>query len=219
MADLYPIFLDLIGKPCLVVGGGSVAQRKVTGLLEAGAAVTVIAPEITSSLSSLAKSGEIRVLARPFKSGDEKDQWLVFCATDQEEVNRSVHAACEAAGVPVNVADRPGLCRFQVPGRFKEGKLQVAVSTQGGSPALSRKLRKDFSESLHPWAARLVDWLGELRPRLKARIPDDVKKRGDFLNSLVDGHFDTLKAWANNDDKQAFEALITRMLDEAERDE
>ena len=91
------------------------------------------------------------------------------------------------------MADFPELCRFQVPGRYKEGPLQVAISTRGGSPALSRRLREKFTDLLSPWAPLLVEWLAGLRSELKKHKPDDADWRGTFLNRLVDSHFETLK--------------------------
>ncbi|MHC4944350.1 MAG: precorrin-2 dehydrogenase/sirohydrochlorin ferrochelatase family protein [Planctomycetota bacterium] len=216
MTNLYPLFFNLEGKPCLVVGGGPVALRKIMGLLDAGAEVKVVTVEAIGRIKSLAERKEIELLQRPFKNEDIDGQILVFCATDSEDVNRDVFEAGEAAGVPVNVADQPDLCRFQVPGRFMEGRLQVAVSTQGGSPALSRKLRQLFGETLSPWAARLVEWMAEFRPILKKRMPDDVKARGEFLTHLVDADFEHLKAWAQQADKASFDAHVNRALEAQE---
>lgn len=214
MTDLYPIYLSLEDKPCLVVGGGRVALRKVKGLLEAGATITVVSPQSEPELLDFARDGKITLHERAFETGDVDGMWLVFCATDVDEVNRAVFEAGEAARAFTNVADIPHLCRFHVPGRYKEGALQIAVSTRGGSPALSRKLRQGFGETLSPWAPRLVEWMAQLRPLLKERLPDSASARGAFLNRIVDERFDDLKAWAQKDDKTAFDAFIQQALNE-----
>ncbi|MFH2000598.1 MAG: bifunctional precorrin-2 dehydrogenase/sirohydrochlorin ferrochelatase [Planctomycetota bacterium] len=217
MADLYPIYLSLEDKPCLVVGGGRVAYRKVKGLLEAKAKITLVSPQCEPELLSLAAEGAIALHERPFENDDVKGMWLVFCATDVDKVNRAVFEASEAARVPANVADQPHICRFHVPGRYKEGALQIAVSTRGGSPALSRRLRQGFSDTLSPWAPRLVEWMARLRPLLKARLPGSASVRGAFLNRIVDERFDTLKAWAQQNDRASFDAFIQEALDQFEK--
>ena len=117
MVDLYPIFMNLEDKPCLVVGGGQVALRKVEGLLEVGASIMVLSPQALPELQAMAQEGRIRLLERPFHEELVVGHWLVFCATDDEEVNRAVYEACEKSNIPANVVDYPPLCRFQVPGR------------------------------------------------------------------------------------------------------
>ena len=111
------------------------------------------------------------------------------------------------------MADVPDLCRFQVPSRYKEGRLQLALSTSGGSPALARRLRQELEGVLTPWAPRLVEWLAELRPGLKKLVPGDAKARGDFLNRLVDSHFDKLKELTEENDRASFDALVKELLE------
>jgi siroheme synthase-like protein len=212
MSDLYPVFFNLEGAPCLVVGGGWVALRKVKTLLEAGAQITVMAPFVLQELKDLGKEQRIRLLERSFEKKILEGQILVFSATDDEEVNRAVYEACEKARIPVNVADQPGLCRFQVPARFKEGLLQVAVSTKGGSPAFSRSLCQELGGFLSPWAPRLVQWLAELREALKKIEPKDSKWRGDFLNQLMDNHLQAIKNFAKENQPSSFNALVEEML-------
>lgn len=216
MTELYPVYMNLEDKPCLVVGGGKVAARKIDGLRDAGARITVVALEADEGVKALAASGDITLHERAFAPADVDGQWLVFCATNREEVNRSVFQASEEAGVAANVADVPALCRFQVPGRFRKGRLQVAVSTRGGSPALSRRLRAEFDAFLSPWAPRLVEWMARLREELKETMPGDVDGRGALLNGLVDNHFESLKAWADEDDYASFRTLVEQKLNPPE---
>jgi precorrin-2 dehydrogenase / sirohydrochlorin ferrochelatase len=140
----YPVFLDLRGKPVLVAGAGKVALRKVRGLLEAGARVTIVSP------AHLPEFDQLSVVLRPrrFRRSDIRGQTLVFAATDDRRVNHSVAEAAKAAGVPVNVADAPEECAFLVPSRIQRGNLQIAVSTGGESPTLAIEIRKKIEAVL-----------------------------------------------------------------------
>lgn len=140
----YPVFLDLRGKPVLVVGAGKVALRKVRGLLEAGAAVTIVSPHHLPEFESM----PVVLRRRRFRRSDIGEQALVFAATDVRAVNQAVAQAAAAARTPVNVADSPEECGFLVPSRIHKGNLQVAVSTGGRSPKLAVELRKRIEEVL-----------------------------------------------------------------------
>ena len=213
MADLYPVFLNLDDKPCLVVGGGKVAMRKVQGLLDTGARVLVVALELHPELEVLAGQHEnLKLVKSAFQPEAIEGQWLVISATDDEAVNREIFSACEEARVPCNVVDDPPLCRFHVPARYKDGRLQVAISTGGGSPALGSRLRREFSTLLSPWAPRLLEWMEEFRQRLKTLKPGAPDWRGRFLSTLVDSHGKKLKHYAETNDRQAFEALVEKEL-------
>lgn len=214
MAELYPVYLDLEGKPCLVVGGGTVATRKVGGLLRAGARVTVVAPEVTREIEGLAGKGALELCRRAFRPGDVEGRWLVFCATGEPAVNRSVFQACEAARIPANVADDPPHCRFHVPARWAGGKLQIAVSTSGGAPALGARIAREEGKRLASWAPRLVAWIEELRAHLKERIPDDGARRGAFIRSFLEAHGDDLEGFAARDDREGFADLVEAALRE-----
>jgi siroheme synthase-like protein len=134
----YPLFLDLRGRKVLVVGAGKVALRKVRGLLEAGAKVTVVSPERTPEFATL----PVEWKPRRFRTADVAGFSLVFAATDDRAVNRKVGEAGAARGIWANVADAPEECDFLVPSRIRRGDLQVAVSTGGRSPRLAVGLRK-----------------------------------------------------------------------------
>jgi siroheme synthase-like protein len=140
----YPVFLDLREREVLVVGAGKVALRKVRGLLEAGASVTVVSPAILPEFEELA----VKLVRRKFRKTDVKEQALVFAATDQRAVNESVGLAASARGILVNVADAPGECGFLVPARIRQGDVQIAVSTSGRDPRMAVALRKRIEEAL-----------------------------------------------------------------------
>jgi precorrin-2 dehydrogenase/sirohydrochlorin ferrochelatase len=134
----YPIFLDLRGKPVLVVGAGKVALRKTRGLVEAGAQVTVVAPRWESAFESM----PVRLRRRRFRATDVAGAALVFTATDSRDVNRAVARAARRRGIPVNVADACEECDFILPARVRRGNLQIAVSTGGESPRLAAEIRR-----------------------------------------------------------------------------
>lgn len=153
---LYPLFLELAGRRAVVVGGGRVAERKALALLEAGAAVTVVAPEATPPLAEAARGGRLVWHRRAFEPGDLAGAALVFAATDRREVNAAVAAWARAAGVLCNVADDPAACDFFVPALLRRGDLLIAVSTGGASPAVARRIREALAARFgEEWAPYL----------------------------------------------------------------
>jgi siroheme synthase-like protein len=140
----YPIFLDLAGKPVLVVGAGKVALRKTRGLLEAGAAVTVVAPRAEPEFGQLA----VTMRQRAYRLSDIRGAVLVFAATDNRAVNHAVAQAAKRQGIPVNVADARAECSFIVPARITRRNVQIAISTGGESPRVAGALRRKIEENL-----------------------------------------------------------------------
>lgn len=171
----YPAFLNLKDKPCIVIGGGEVAERKIKALLDAEASVTVISPELTPSLKELSKKGRIKHISRPYKRGDLEGAFLVIAATSDMEVNRDVYE--EASDRPVNVVDVPELCTFIVPSVIRKGDLTIAISTSGTSPALARAIREQLEETIPEEIAEVLDLLRSLRPVLKGS-PEILKRIG-----------------------------------------
>src|SRR5260370_39342549 len=138
----------MAGRPCLVVGGGPVAERKVRGLLEVGARLAVVGPGVTPQLDAWAREGRIRLIRRRYESSDLAGQSLAFVATDDGVVNAEVARDARAAGVLINAADDPAHCDFILPAVLRRGELTVAVSTGGASPALSRIVRDELDTYL-----------------------------------------------------------------------
>ncbi len=134
----YPLFLDLNGKPVLIVGAGKVALRKAKGLLEAGARVTVVAPAWDAGFERL----PVRLLRRAFRPSDLRGACLVFTAANVRAVNRAVAREAARRGIWANVADSLEECDFLVPARVRRGRLQIAVSTGGESPRMAAELRR-----------------------------------------------------------------------------
>ena len=162
---LYPINLRVRGHRCLVVGGGKVALNKADGLLEAGAAVDVIALDV---VPELADRPGVTVYRRPYRPGDVEGYRLVVVATGCKEVNAEVYRDGETAGVWVNSADDPDSCSFTLPSRLRRGPLMVTCSTGGRSPALSRWLRQRLESEIGPEYETLLCLLSEARERIQA---------------------------------------------------
>ena len=162
----YPIFAIIEDKPCLVVGGGAVGERKVLDLMAAGARVTVISPTLTPELAALADRGEITYLAEDFREEQVEGMALVMAATDDPKVNAAVSAAAQARAIWVNVADEPAYCTFIVPAQVRRGELTLAISTGGASPAVAQKLRQELEQRFGPEYKPYLTLLKGVRTRL-----------------------------------------------------
>ncbi len=157
--SLFPIFLKLTGRPCIVIGAGHLAESKIESLLAASAAVTVIAPHATGRIATLADSGELTLHLRDYATGDLAGQFLAVAATNAPAVNRAVFAEAESTGVLINAVDDPPFCDFYFPSVVRRGDLQIAISTAGHSPAFAQRLRKEINALL---PLDTGDWLAEL---------------------------------------------------------
>ena len=169
MSAPYPIFLDLTDRPCLVVGGGPVAEGKVRGLLAAGARITVVSPTLTPLLSRLAAEGALAYLARAYEPGDLAGMALALAASGDRAVSAAVLAEGRVRGVWVNAADDPDRCDFFLPALLRRGALAVAVSTGGVSPALTRAVRDALECHFPAELGALVDVVGEVRREVRER--------------------------------------------------
>ncbi len=173
----YPAFLDLKDKRAVVIGGGRVAERKVSSLLKAGAKVTVISPSLTARLTKEKRKKTIIHKAKEFEKGDVRGAFLVIAATDSPETNRK--AALNAPAL-VNVADVPSQCNFIAPSVVKRGPLVIAISTGGSSPALAKTIRKELEKMYGTDFSGYLRFISALRHRALAEIRD-AKKRAEFL--------------------------------------
>jgi precorrin-2 dehydrogenase/sirohydrochlorin ferrochelatase len=168
MPDYFPAFLDLRGRRGLVVGGGSVGERRVRDLLACGAEVTVVSPALTPALAGLAATAVIAHRDRRFRASDARGAALVVAATGDPRVHRAVVAAARRHRALVNVVDRAELCDFIFPSVLRRGELQIAVSTGGRSPALAREIRRRLEPVFGPEYAELVERAGILRAHARA---------------------------------------------------
>ncbi|MEJ2032600.1 MAG: bifunctional precorrin-2 dehydrogenase/sirohydrochlorin ferrochelatase [Deltaproteobacteria bacterium] len=159
----YPVNLKIAGRPCLVIGGGRVAERKVKGLLACAAKVTVISPELTAELASLHRENRIIWRNRPYRSGDLTGAFLAIAATDDEQTQEAVQKEAERENILLNIADVPQRCNFILPSFLSRGDLTIAVSTGGKSPALAKQIREQLEERFGPEYANYLDLLGAVR--------------------------------------------------------
>jgi siroheme synthase-like protein len=185
MSHYYPVLLDLRGRTCVVIGGGTIATGKVEGLLEAGASVTVIAPQLSASLAALAAAGRVRHLARAYQPGDLAEAFLAVGATDDRAANAAVWAEAQARNLLFNAVDDVPHCNFIAPSILRQGDLTVAISTSGKAPALAVRLKEKLAPELGPEYARFLELAGDLREGLAAAVPD-FEARKALWYRLVD---------------------------------
>jgi precorrin-2 dehydrogenase/sirohydrochlorin ferrochelatase len=170
--SLFPMFVKLRDRLCVVVGGGDVAEAKIPGLLEAGAKVRVIAPEVTEAISAWAKDGRLDWAPRKFGPGDLSGAFVVIAATSVLGVNQDVFHEADAQGILCNAVDDPERCHFYYPAVVRRGPLQIAISTAGFSPALAQRLRRELETQFGPEYETWLEWLGAVRSALRADSDD-----------------------------------------------
>jgi len=182
--SLFPIFLKLAGRACLVVGAGHIALSKIESLIHSKADVHVIAPKAHREIQKLESEGALRWTQRKYKAGDASGAFLVIAATDVAEVNHSVYRETFHLGILCNVVDDPPYCDFYFPSVVQRGPLQIAISTEGESPAVAQRLRREVDAAL---PADLGPWLQEMgRLRREVRAEHEAsKERTELLHTLA----------------------------------
>ena len=199
--DFLPIFLDIRGVPCLVVGGGEVAARKTVLLLRAGGCVTVVAPALCAAFDADLAAGRISHRAASFRAEDVAGHALAFAATGDDDVNRAVAAAARARGIPVNVVDQPALCSFIMPSIVERAPVVVAVSSGGASPVLARLLRARLESLIPAGYGRLAALAAAFRGRVKARFQAAERRR--FWERVLQGPIAELVFSGRDDEARA----------------
>jgi len=182
---LFPLFLKLQGRPCLVVGAGTIAEGKIAGLLDTGARVTVVASQATAHVLQWAKSLKIEYLQRAFETTDLDEMFLVVASTSDSKLHRQIFAEAQKRGILCNVVDVPELCDFYYPAVVQRGSLQIAVSTSGESPALAQRLRKELEAQFGPEYEAWLETLAVARAELQANQTLDPEERKRRLHALV----------------------------------
>ncbi len=182
--SLFPMFLKLDGRPCLVVGAGAVAEQKIQGLIEAGAKVQVVAPRATETVRHLADSGALDWQKRTFDVNDLEGKFLVIVATSSTELNHKVFREAQQREILCNVVDDPPHCDFYYPSVVRRGDLQIAISTAGHSPALAQRLRRELELQFGPEYGEWLSQLGDVRQKLFAADIDPEERRR-FLHQLA----------------------------------
>ena len=189
---LYPIFVELKGRPVIVIGGGHVGAEKVRGLLAAEADITLVSPELIDELREHVAAGRIRHIARPYAEADLDGSYeFVMVATDDGVINAEVAAAGKKRGLWVNAADDPKNCDFILPAVVRKGKITLAASTSGTSPALARRLREELDAYLTEDMPALADLLSEVRLEMRAQ---GIKVENDTWQYAIDEQLRVLLA-------------------------
>lgn len=178
----YPINLDLKARRVLVVGGGVIAEGKARQLVEAGATVHIVSPDLTELLSELAEQGKVIWRQGVFAESDlaENDPdavWLVISATDDQAVNEAVAKAAAERGLLCNVVDQTALCNFITPALITRGGIQISVSSGGGSPSVAQRVKREIGELIGEEYGELLEVAAEMRAEAKRLIPDFEQRR------------------------------------------
>jgi siroheme synthase-like protein len=181
----YPVFLQLKDQPCVVIGGGKIAEGKVESLLESQARVTLVSPDLTARLDEHVRTRRVTYIRRAYQPGDLQGAFLVICATDQTETNHQVWQEATANRQLVNVVDDTPHCNFIAPSIARQGDLTIAISTAGKAPALAVRLREKFQQQVGAQHARFLALAGKLRQPLAERIPD-FETRKTLWYQIVD---------------------------------
>jgi precorrin-2 dehydrogenase/sirohydrochlorin ferrochelatase len=204
VTDLFPMFMKLAGKQCLVVGAGKVGAPKIGGLIDTGARIQVVAMEAAGQVHEWAEAGNISLALRPFAESDLNGKFLAVVATDSPSLNKFVYDEAQLRGMLCNVVDVPEYCDFFYPAVVRRGDLQIAVSTAGQSPSLAQKIRQQLERQ---FGEGYVDWvrqLGETR-RLVLASDLDRETKSDLLHSLAS--------------REAFEAALAKLTDFRQEDD
>ncbi len=204
----YPVYLDLNGRLAVVIGGGEVALEKVTGLLEAGARVRVVARELVPELAELAARGEIDHRLHDYREGELEGAFLAFSERLGPEVYQRIWREAEERGVPLNVQDETEYCSFIAAALVRRGDLTLAISTAGKAPALAVRLRQQLETHLGTHYGRFLDYAGRLRAPLAERVPEFSRRR-DLWYRLVDS--DVLELLRRGEESRAQQRMVEIM--------
>lgn len=173
----FPFFMEIGGSPALIVGGGKVALRKIEKLLPYGPRLTVAAPEIAAEIAALPG---LVLLRRPFREEDLEGMVFAVAATGDRVLNRRVADLCREKRIPVNVVDDPEACTFLFPALVKQGRLSVGISSAGSSPSAAIWLKEQITALLPERLEEILDYLGSIRPAVKAALPEEADRAGAF---------------------------------------
>lgn len=210
----YPAMLRLKGKRAIVVGGGRVAERKIKSLLESEAAVTVISPEVTAQIDAWSRSGSVIWIEREFQSKDDvQSAFLIIAATNDREVNnRVLHGASPMQ--LINIVDNPEGSNFIVPSSFKQGRLTIAISTSGASPALAGKMRRQLARQYDESYGAYLDFLADCRKIVKKEVPNQENRKVIFQRLLDEPFLQLTRSGDFVERHERFQKLLKESITE-----
>jgi precorrin-2 dehydrogenase/sirohydrochlorin ferrochelatase len=209
----YPVNLDILNRKCLVVGGGSVSTRKVMTLLECGAVVTVVSPDVAEELLELAEKKMIELKRRPYESSDIDGMFLVIGATDNEELNRQINKDAEHQNKLCNIADRPEVCNFILPSIVNRGNLVIAISTSGKSPAFAKKMRQDLEKEFGEEYDEFLQLMGAIRKKALSEKHEPEAHKHLFEQLINRGLIDMIR----NHDEERINSLLLEIFGQGYR--
>ena len=204
----YPVFLNLKDKTALVIGGGMVAERKVKTLVECGADVRLVSPEMTAGLKQMSETGKINYAGPSFEEKHLDGVFLVFTATNDKHLNHKISRTAQARGLLVNAVDQPADCNFIVPAIIKRGDLQIAVSTSGKSPAFAKILKKRLDDEFGDEYQKFLELMGNIRKEVLSKgLPQNINM-GIFNRIVQSGIPDLIK----KGDWKEIRAILAELL-------
>lgn len=204
----YTINLNIKGKRCVVVGGGKVAYRKVTSLLESGAEVYVISTELNEELKMLLRERKIHFYEKEYSSGDLEGAFLVVAATDSKEINKKVAFEARRLKVIVNVIDDIELCDYIVPAITRVGDLTLSISTAGKSPSLTKKIKDELTERYGREYGELLNILGNIRGRVRDEVANPQRRKLLWKNIIDSKVLELIKEGASEKVNNLIEEII-----------
>lgn len=193
MKRYYPIMLDISNKECVIFGGGNVALRKVRTLLEYNANITVISNKICEQLLSIEKEGKIVCILKNYEPNSINSAYLIFAATDDNEINKLIYQEAQSKDILVNVVDSIELCNFIVPSVLEQGDLTISISTNGKSPLMAQKIRMELQEKFGQHYAEFLEIMGVIRQKSLKEIPDETQRKALFEELINSNFIDLLK--------------------------
>jgi precorrin-2 dehydrogenase/sirohydrochlorin ferrochelatase len=209
----YPAFIDLENRPVLVVGGGIVAERKVETLLEAGAVITVVSPQITEQLDAYSQSNRITVRQRGFTPSDVDGVSLVISATDDPRTQTEVASIAVSKNILVNTVDKPELCSFIVPAILRRGDITIAISTSGKSPSLAAELRARLDRVLTDEFARTANVLGAVRQEVHRHFAGSDERKRVFDSIIGSGIVEWIAGYDDAAALERVQQMIREMIE------
>ncbi len=212
----FPVFLSLTDKQCVVVGGGDVAERKVDSLLNAGASVTVVSPQLTPQLAYLAKESKIKHLDREYQSEDILGAFLVIAATNNAAINQAVAEVANSQNILVNVVDNTELCNFIVPSVLDRSPVTVAVSTGGASPVLARQLRMKLESMIPSSCGELAAITEEYREKVKQKFSSSSERKAFWENALKGTFSELVYAGQAHEARRLLDELLEEKITSAQ---
>ena len=211
--DLFPAFLNIQGKTCIIIGGGDVAGRKAESLMECGADTTVISPRVTPRLEAWVKKGQLTWRKKTFTPEDLDTAFAVFAATDSSDENKRIVDACRQKDILVNAADEPRLCDFFVPSVLRRKSLSIAVSTEGKSPLLAKNIREALEEVITADYGEFLEMLGSARSQIRDSVTDISQRRTIYEKLVSQDMLALVKAGKLKEAKERIEQCISSLQD------